>query len=99
MKNEIKEILEFDFQSQGERIEINEYERDILKDYITNLQDKYERMKENAKIISNDYNNLEKRNEKALEINQKLQSMYILDSRAIFWLNQQEKALQGDDKE
>mgnify|MGYP003300580292 CR=1 FL=1 len=42
MKDEIKEILEFDFQSQGERIEINEYERDILKDYITNLQNKLE---------------------------------------------------------
>ena len=27
-KDEIKEILEFDFQSQGERIEINKYERD-----------------------------------------------------------------------
>ena len=40
MDNEnIKEILEFDFQSQGERIEINEYERNILKDYITNLQE------------------------------------------------------------
>ncbi len=43
MKDEIKEILEFDFQSQGERIEINEYERDILKDYITNLQEKYDK--------------------------------------------------------
>ena len=42
MNDEIKEILDefmnFDFNSQGERIEINEYERNILKDYITNLQ-------------------------------------------------------------
>ena len=45
MSEEIKEILEFDFQSQGERIEINEYERDILKDYITNLQEENERLK------------------------------------------------------
>jgi len=45
MKDEIKEILEFDFQSQGERIEINEYERDILKDYITNLEQENERLK------------------------------------------------------
>ncbi len=42
MNDEIKEILDFDFESQGERIEINEYERNILKDYITNLQDKVE---------------------------------------------------------
>ena len=42
MNNEIKEILEFDFQSQGERIEINEYERNQIKDYITNLQEKLE---------------------------------------------------------
>lgn len=42
MNDEIKEILEFDFNSQGERIEINEYERNILKDYITNLQEENE---------------------------------------------------------
>ena len=45
MNDEIKEILEFDFESQGERIEINEYERNILKDYITNLQEENERLK------------------------------------------------------
>lgn len=38
-----------------------------LKEYITNLQEKYERMKENAEILSNGYNKLEKRNEKAIE--------------------------------
>ena len=45
MSDEIKEILDFDFASQGERIEINEYERDILKDYITNLQQENEKLK------------------------------------------------------
>ena len=45
MSDEIKEILDFDFASQGERIDINEYERDILKDYITNLQQENERLK------------------------------------------------------
>ena len=48
MKDEIKEILEFDFESQGERIEINEYERNILKDYITNLQEKYDKALEDS---------------------------------------------------
>lgn len=38
-KEILNEFINFDFQSQGERIEINEYERDILKDYITNLQE------------------------------------------------------------
>ena len=46
MKDEIKEILDFDFESQGERIEINEYERNILKDYITNLQEENDRLKD-----------------------------------------------------
>ena len=46
MQEEIKEILEFDFESQGERIEINEYERNILKDYITNLQKENEKLKQ-----------------------------------------------------
>ena len=38
-----------------------------LENKITNLQEKYERMKENAEILSNGYNELEKRNEKAIE--------------------------------
>ena len=38
-----------------------------LLNCITNLQEKYERMKENAEILSNGYNDLEKRNEKAIE--------------------------------
>ena len=61
MKDEIKEILEFDFQSQGERIEINEYERNILKDYITNLQQKYEE-------ADNDRHKLFEQKEKTIEL-------------------------------
>ena len=65
MKDEIKEILEY-AKSKG-YIDLDYEESKLLLDYITNLQDKYERMKENAEILSNGYNDLEKRNEKAIE--------------------------------
>ena len=38
-----------------------------LEKEIERLKEKYERMKENAEILSNGYNELEKRNEKALD--------------------------------
>ena len=79
------------------------------KDKIKQLQEENERLRKNQKLTPEQRNHLhleldevleiyKSRNEKALEINQKLQNMYILDSRAIFWLNQQEKVLQGGDK-
>jgi hypothetical protein len=46
MNESIKEILEFDFETQGDRIEINEYERNILLNYITNLQEENKKLKE-----------------------------------------------------
>lgn len=68
MKDEIKEILEkpnvYSFNDEC-YLYFGDYNK--LKDYITNLQEKYERMKENAEILSNGYNDLEKRNEKAIE--------------------------------
>ena len=45
-KLEIEEILEFDFETQGERIEINEYERNEIKDYIINLEQENKQLKE-----------------------------------------------------
>lgn len=42
LKNILDEFMNFDFNSQWERMEINEYERNILKDYITNLQQRVE---------------------------------------------------------
>lgn len=80
MKEEIKEILDnlrFSYEQNKELYE--KYNQDVMRyiihlkeaklllDYITNLQEKYERMKENADILSNGYNELEKRNEKAIE--------------------------------
>ncbi len=67
MKEEIKEILDFDFKSQGERIEINEYERDILKDYITNLQERFNALLEAHKIADELETEYQERNEKAIE--------------------------------
>lgn len=59
---------------------------------ITNLQEKYERMKENAEILANGYNELEKRNEKAIEY---IKENGIIDLNDYDLLN----ILQGDDKE
>ena len=63
MKDEIKEILSFKENADYKKLSIDEIV--ILENYIINLQEKYERMKENAEILSNGYNELEKRNEKA----------------------------------
>lgn len=82
-------------------------EQQILLDYITNLQE-IEKEHKNCtrkhwqqKCAEHCVNEMiyKSRNEKALKINQKLQSMYILDSRATLWLWKQEKILQGDDKD
>lgn len=84
MKDEIKEILaklnkivpyaEVPKELAYMTTNITPQECKILLDNITNLQEKYERMKENAEILSNGYNELEKRNEKAID---KIQ--YIID--------------------
>jgi hypothetical protein len=74
MSDEIKEILEW-LSDKDIYLEDNGYlykrislgETNLLLDYITNLQEKYERMKENAEILSNGCNELEKRNEKAID--------------------------------
>lgn len=69
----------------------------IYKDYY-DLKEKYERMKENAEILSNGYNKLEKRNEKAIEYvervceSEKNINPYILHAPTLL------NILNGDDK-
>lgn len=69
-----------------------------LEKEIERLKEKYERMKENAKILSNGYNELEKRNEKALD------KLYcygeVFDSKILQQFQKEmENILQGDDKD
>ena len=75
MKDEIKEILDElkdednyieDYGFRYKRIALDDVWH--LLDYITNLQDKYERMKENAEILSNGCNELEQKIDKAIEL-------------------------------
>lgn len=81
---------------------ISQHERHIntkkLLDYITNLQDLLNKTNDELVSYVDRCIELEEENEKALEINQKLQNMGILNSRAILWLGQQEKLLKGEDK-
>lgn len=74
-----------------------EYDEE-LENKITNLQEKYERMKENAKILSNGYNDLEKRNEKAIEY---MNNTFNITSIKEFYehLDNIENILQGEDKD
>jgi chromosome segregation ATPase len=70
MKDEIKEILDnikYLLDNKTKFILMTDKDIETLLDYITNLQEKYERMKENAEILANGYNELEKRIDKAIE--------------------------------
>jgi len=95
IKNILDEFMNFDFNSQWEKMEINEYERNILKDYITNLQQENERLNQDliyyqrygADMLHKN-NILEERIEKAVEELElwqpgikaiKLEKKYLLD--------------------
>ena len=76
------------------------------KDKMKQLQKKYERMKENAKILSNGYNDLEKRNEKAIEyLEDRIENsegcIYVEIPEEKYILEQEEilNILKGEDKE
>lgn len=95
MKDEIKEILDFDFESQGERIEINEYERNILKDYITNLQEKYDIVQKDIETLTNNYNDLVKMSENKItnlqeEINKLIAESTEWEERTYCWQDHSE---------
>ena len=95
IKNILDEFMNFDFNSQWEKMEINEYESNILKDYITNLQQENERLNQDliyyqrygADMLHKN-NILEERIEKAVEELElwqpgikaiKLEKKYLLD--------------------
>lgn len=101
MNNEIKEIERI-LATSGKYITYAE--RCYVLDYITNLQEKYERMKENAKILSNGYNDLEKRNEKAIEYNKQIIKALLTctsyeKDKVEDMLYKQQNILQGEDKD
>ena len=96
MKDEIKEMI-----PENVKFILDDIKSNILWNYITNLQEKYERMKENAEILSNGYNELEKRNEKAIEyINNNIEDEY--EYHGLLYKNEEKQnllnILNGDEK-
>ncbi len=99
MKNEIKEILEA-LKPQDEEFTkagIKEYplylsrkQQDLLLDYITNLQEENEELKNTIDFIDSKYKNTIKYNEKLIEYNQDYKSR---NEKAIEYCNYNDESL------
>ena len=96
LKNILDEFMNFDFNSQSERMEINEYERNILKDYITNLQQEIKEANDSITWWTNRFKAVERDNKELKEELEEEKRIEEADLKTIQQLEEENETRQQD---